>query len=395
MTAESSSKRIKTETGQLDVHKQSDGSPGTTAITGNEPPHPVAGPVGGQPLGLQEIAAHIAGHLQGISMLAQRMIAIDGAVEVSADGMSESGRTDDDLTSPTVSLSRDKLDGDDSPRIPRTSGSHGDSDSEIGVELSLGMSMDIKGEEVNMESSSAFNEDWSEMPTKHLEIDPENDPILRKLHKAQGDLEAVENAIRRSRSTHQSARIGKYAGSIDSADFEKLAHTALKTIYPDATHGLLEHLASSMTETYIVFHRLAFRNKHVQTSQRIAAKGLSEEPADGSVMVEIHDQPSNQVETNNITTGSRPTFQYRLNYGAIRTLALDHARQEAGDGQSEPTTLDSQEFRSCIRRFNPSATRKTKSILATRADYPQPPGRGETCNWCFQPFPNGLPQGEE
>jgi hypothetical protein len=224
-------------------------------------------------------------------------------------------------------------------------------------------------------------------------------PGLGKTVSAQHDvsvsidaLEAVENAIkrfgqvgiaiRRSPSTRQSAKIRQYAGSIDSADFEKLAHTALKILYPDATHGLLDHLASSMTETYIVFHRLASRNKHAQTSQRIPAKGLaamseepakalaaiSEEPADGSVMVD------------NPTTGSRPAFQHR---------------QEAGVGRSEPTTVDSQEFKSYMRRFNSSATRKTKSILAKRADYPRPSGRGETCDWCFQPFPNGLPQGEQ
>ncbi|KAK5653674.1 hypothetical protein OQA88_8704 [Cercophora sp. LCS_1] len=212
-------------------------------------------------------------------------------------------------------------------------------------------------------------------------------------------LEAVEKAIkrfgqvgiaiRRSPSIRQSASIRKYAGSIDSADFEKLAHTALRILYPDATHGLLEHLASSMTETYIVFHRLSSRNKDDQTPQRIsAAKGLetiSEEPV---VMEETSHQLSNQ---HNLNEGSSKEAQAWVPdpSGVIKTLAPGRF------GQSEPTSVDSQEFRRHMRRFSPSATRKTKSILAKRADYPQPSSRGETCDWCFQPFPDGFPQGEE
>jgi len=203
-------------------------------------------------------------------------------------------------------------------------------------------------------------------------------------------LEAVEKAIRRfgqvgvairrSPSTRQSATIRKYAGSIDSADFEKLAHTALRILYPDATHGLLEHLASSMTETYIKFHRLASRYNHTQIPQRIAVKGLaviSEEPA--------VDESSSKATQAGVTDPS----------DATRTLARYHVRQNLGVGQSGPTSVDSHEFRRNMRRYNPSATRKTKSILAKRADYPRPSGRGETCDWCFQPFPDGLPQGEE
>ena len=220
-------------------------------------------------------------------------------------------------------------------------------------------------------------------------------------------LEAVEKAIRRfgqvgvairrSPSTRQSATIRKYAGSIDSADFEKLAHTALKILYPDATHGLLEHLASSMTETYIKFHRLASRYNHTQIPQRIAAKGLaviSEEPAVGSIMVENHDQPSNQ---HSLDESSSKATQAGVTdpSDATRTFARYHMRQNLGVGQSGPTSVDSHEFRRNMRRYSPSATRKTKSILAKRADYPRPSGRGETCDWCFQPFPDGLPQGEE
>jgi hypothetical protein len=160
-------------------------------VAENQTPHPETNSPNDPPLNLEDIAAHIAGHLQGITMLTQRMIAIDGAVEISSDGKSETGRTDDDLTSLSLSLNRAESDHDSGPESTQRPRSDRHKRLESVGEDNQTATED-KGEEAKVESGLAFYEDWSGIPNKYLDVDTESDVVLN-LSKAEiSDLTGLE-----------------------------------------------------------------------------------------------------------------------------------------------------------------------------------------------------------
>ncbi|KAL6823373.1 hypothetical protein V8C40DRAFT_247930 [Trichoderma camerunense] len=90
------SKRIKTETGsiQLDQHSDAD-----TESTEQETPNPQiqASQSQGQ-LNIETIARHVAAHLQGIMLFSLRMMSLDAVADKSTDDKALSGNTDNDLS---------------------------------------------------------------------------------------------------------------------------------------------------------------------------------------------------------------------------------------------------------------------------------------------------------
>ncbi|KAL6786740.1 hypothetical protein J3E68DRAFT_447103 [Trichoderma sp. SZMC 28012] len=91
-----SSKRIKTETGSIQLDQHSDTS---TESTEQETPNPQtpASQNQGQ-LNIETIARHVAAHLQGIMLFSLRIISLDAVADKSTDDKTLSGNTDNDLS---------------------------------------------------------------------------------------------------------------------------------------------------------------------------------------------------------------------------------------------------------------------------------------------------------
>ena len=264
VAAESSSKRIKTETGHRQASKHGDGVSRPIKVAENQTQHPETDSYNDPPLNLEEIAAHIAGHLQGITMLTQRMIAIDGAVEISADGQSETGRTDDDLTFLSLSLNRDESDHDSSSESAQGSGCDGHERLESAGEGNQTVTED-KGEEAKVEPGVAVYEDWSGIPNKHLNVDTESDVVLGTLQQAREDLRRSQEESARN-SSLENAKVRDFmtmlrskGETFDMEDAEDHAWSHLRARFPNAPPFLVARLVSA-----VVFRRMKvrYRQRH-------------------------------------------------------------------------------------------------------------------------------------
>ncbi|KAH0525904.1 hypothetical protein TsFJ059_009304 [Trichoderma semiorbis] len=91
-----SSKRIKIETGSVQLDQHSDTDTGSSEQETPNPQIPVSQSQG--QLNIETIARHVAAHLQGMMLFSFRMISLDAAVDKSTDDKVLSGNTDNDLS---------------------------------------------------------------------------------------------------------------------------------------------------------------------------------------------------------------------------------------------------------------------------------------------------------
>ncbi|UKZ79126.1 hypothetical protein TrVFT333_006876 [Trichoderma virens FT-333] len=89
-------KRIKTETGSIQLDQQNDVNAEPTEQATPNPQVPAFQDE--RPLNVEFIARHVAAHLQGIMLFSLRMMALDAVADKSADDKNLSGNTDDDLS---------------------------------------------------------------------------------------------------------------------------------------------------------------------------------------------------------------------------------------------------------------------------------------------------------
>lgn len=91
-----SSKRIKTETGSIQLDQHNDTDTGPSEQETPNPQIPVSQSQG--QLNIETIARHVAAHLQGIMLFSLRMISLDAFADKSTDDNVLSGNTDNDLS---------------------------------------------------------------------------------------------------------------------------------------------------------------------------------------------------------------------------------------------------------------------------------------------------------
>ncbi|KAJ4854222.1 tetratricopeptide repeat domain-containing protein [Trichoderma breve] len=91
-----SSKRIKTETGSVQLDQHSDTDTGSSEQETPNPQIPVSQSQG--QLNIETIARHVAAHLQGIMLFSLRIISLDAVVDKSTDDKVLAGNTDNDLS---------------------------------------------------------------------------------------------------------------------------------------------------------------------------------------------------------------------------------------------------------------------------------------------------------
>lgn len=91
-----SSKRIKTETGSVQLDQHSDTDTGSSEQETPNPQIPVSQSQG--QLNIETIARHVAAHLQGIMLFSLRMISLDAVADKLTDDKALSGNTDNDLS---------------------------------------------------------------------------------------------------------------------------------------------------------------------------------------------------------------------------------------------------------------------------------------------------------
>ncbi|EEH38529.2 hypothetical protein PAAG_08256 [Paracoccidioides lutzii Pb01] len=195
-------------------------------------------------------------------------------------------------------------------------------------------------------------------------------------------------AIRQSSVTSQMTKARKFAETFNFTSFEEVAYLSLRTLYNNASESLLEQLTRSMTETYALFLHRKSRQTRLQAPRSlpltpIPLSAIIEEPtADmgGGDPMEIDAQVHLPQPSKDLTS--------------IRILRSRLAQPVRTIVQSEPTSVDSHEFRARIRKkLNPSIKSKTMSILANHADYPRPAKGSLTCEWCFSPIAASLLEG--
>lgn len=219
-----------------------------------------------------------------------------------------------------------------------------------------------------------------------MEIQPSD--VHQHLRVSMSSLQAISGAIQRlnhlgiairqSSVTGQTTKTRKFAETFDFTSFEQVAYLSLKSLYTDASEGLLEQLTRSMTETYARFLLRKSRQERLQVPRAqpqtpILLHSILEQPAAdadvGSTMdLEMQvPQPSEYF----------PAKALRSPPQAVRMLP-----------HSEPTSVDAQEVKRKFKKMlNPSVTNKTMSILANQVDYPRSAKGSLTCDWCFRPLP--------
>lgn len=223
-----------------------------------------------------------------------------------------------------------------------------------------------------------------------MDIDSRDDNQLSSNHAklSISSLEAISDAvdrlnhlgvaIRRSSVVNQTTKARAFAERFDLNSFERVAYVSLQTLYTDASQGLLEQLARSMTETYARFLRRKSRQGRLQTRRpRVEiSDSLYAIVENQDVDADEDMQMSNTINSSGLNTDvSTPMPQFHQPQ-ITRVLPL-----------SEPTSIDSQEVRTRFKRLlNPSIKSKTMSILANQVDYPRPAKGSLTCDWCFSPI---------
>ncbi|CEL08213.1 hypothetical protein ASPCAL11364 [Aspergillus calidoustus] len=229
----------------------------------------------------------------------------------------------------------------------------------------------------------------SSAPHEAATSDPSSRPLLvypqslDAISAALDRLCQLGTAIRRSSVTSQVSKARELAETFDLGSFEQLAYMLLRTHYPDASSPLLDQLTRSMVESYALFLLRRSRKTRLsvartQHTPRPYLHTIREERADNSdasCLIAPYPEPTH--EDDRAPAGvSQPIWSPPMQLVP----------------QSEPTSLDSQEFKARLRRLlNPSIKSKPASILGNRACYPRPGKNTLTCDWCFEPImPDSL-----
>ncbi|KAJ5560392.1 hypothetical protein N7513_002791 [Penicillium frequentans] len=182
-------------------------------------------------------------------------------------------------------------------------------------------------------------------------------------------------AIRQSSVTSQTTKTRKFAETFDFTSFEEIANLSLRTLYTDASEGLLEQLTRCMTETYALF----LRRKSRQERLKAPRNQIMLSPIQGQSATDAN------VGSPTKTENQVPEPGRYLNSEGLRSTP---PRAFYKLPHSEPTSVDTQEVKSKFRKMlSPCSKAKTISILVNRVDYPQPTKGSLTCDWCFSPLP--------
>lgn len=186
-------------------------------------------------------------------------------------------------------------------------------------------------------------------------------------------------AIRQSPVTRQTAKTRKFAETFDSTSFEDTAHHSLKVLYPDANESLIEQLTRSMTETYTRFLRRKLRQAHLQTARSQFRISVPLYP--------VAEEPTADDNAGNSIDGEIQATHYSRDL-AVQVLRSPLRQSISILSQSEPTSVDSREFKAKFKRtMSPTVKDKALSVLAGPANYPRPLNGDLACDWCFSPIP--------
>lgn len=192
-------------------------------------------------------------------------------------------------------------------------------------------------------------------------------------------LNHLGTAIRQSSITSPFMKARAFAEKFDLTSFENIAELALKTLYPDASPELREHLTRSMTETYALFRYRQSRQDKLNIA-RPRTRASSPLPT-----INENEEPTARADVGNAMDWETQTS--RRNEAStlgVSELARRPGRMRAWP-QSEPTSLDSREVQARLR--SGYKKNKTQSILVNHATYPRPPPGSSACEWCFSPLP--------
>ncbi|KAJ0419564.1 hypothetical protein BJY00DRAFT_154308 [Aspergillus carlsbadensis] len=190
-------------------------------------------------------------------------------------------------------------------------------------------------------------------------------------------LNQLGTAIRRSSMTRQTSKARELAETFDLTSFEHMAYMSLKTLYPDCSESLVEQLTRSMLDTYALFLHRKSRKPRLglnRLSARIHAplQRVLEEPL---------------IKCDNPSPGA---MDFRAAGGRENstTLETQHVHLRPLHPQSEPTSFDTQEVKTRLKRMlSPSVQSKPMSILVNQTSYPRANKQSLTCEWCFGPLP--------
>ncbi|KAL8294204.1 hypothetical protein RB597_008036 [Gaeumannomyces tritici] len=225
-----------------------------------------------------------------------------------------------------------------------------------------------------------------------MEIGPADAPqrhdvSIESLEAISGAIDRLSHlgiAIRQSSVRGQVSKARAYQQTFDFSSFEEVAYLALKTLYADASEGLIQQLTRSMAETYRLFLHRKHRHAKLQAPRErprtpsgglpvIAEElGLANDTLAGSPMnVEMPAMPQESRKSATASPrGPPPVRQHRLPVAS-----------------EKPSSVDSQEVKKKYNEMiSPSIGRKAKSILVSNVDYPQPPKGSLECQWCFSPL---------
>lgn len=243
---------------------------------------------------------------------------------------------------------------------------------ERGAELTAGIVFDSDQPSDHMDVNSNDNNQLSSNDTK-LSISS-----LEAISEAVDRLNHLGVAIRQSSVVSQATKARAFAEQFDLNSFERVAYVSLQTLYADASQGLLEQLARSMTETYARFLHRKSRQGRLQTRRPRAqiSNSLYAIVENQALDADEDMQMSNTINPPELNTDISTQMPQFPPPQITRVLPL-----------SEPTSIDSQEVRTRFKKLlNPSIKSKTMSILANQVDYPRPAKGSLVCDWCFTPI---------
>lgn len=209
---------------------------------------------------------------------------------------------------------------------------------------------------------------------------------LESLEAIAGAIERLNHlgvAIRRSSVTDQATKARKFAGKLDATSFERVVDIALKSLYPDASLELLEHLTRAMTETYTLFRYRQSRHERLQP-ERIRTKQFRSLPV----------VQEDQVENTEPMVIDVPTASRNEDIPQTVPQTVSRPPPPTISSQSRPTSVNSKEVQKRLLQKR-TTSRKTKSVLVNQVDYSRPSRESLICEWCFNPLPEDILQGDK
>lgn len=206
------------------------------------------------------------------------------------------------------------------------------------------------------------------------------------------NLEAIDGAIERLnhtgiaiRSSPATSHVTKariFTEKFESTTFEAVADSALKSLYPDASLGLLELLTRAMTETYAHYRYRQSRQEQLQKPRAGLRKPVQ--------LSTIDEEPTTNANDGGFLNNEMQTSHH----GKSSTIGKPQPTSQPPPVltvlRSEPTSLNSREFQMKLQKQGKSAKSRTRSIQVNQIDYPQPPKGSLTCEWCFGPLPKDV-----